>query len=268
MLQPLFQQNGGVLPILGFGAGLLFFFRGLRYYRETLVVADTPAIPIRSVAMGLVQIHGMAKGEGAFPSPVSGVPCYAFKVQIERWRRNTNRRGWVHYRTDVNGTHFYLEDPTGHVQVDPRGADLDLLKNCRRTVPEGSWSAWTDKEADFPSTDADDALMEVRSDDDLLEYAQGVGGDITNRFRFTEYCVVPGKEYDVLGTCVENPHPNGPDDRNLITKGQNEQTYLVSSKVAGQLERSLYWKSALMVWGGVALTAVCAGLILSEFGLF
>lgn len=249
MLHSSFQQDGAVFPILGFAAGLLFFFRGLRYYRETLVVADTPAIAIRSVAMGLVQIHGTAKGDGAFPSPVSGVPCYAFKVEIERWRQDSSRGGWKHYRTNQNGTHFYLEGSTGRVQVDPRGADLDLPKNCRRTVPESSWSAWTDQEADFPSTDVGNALMEVRSDDDLQQYAQGVGGDVTNRFRFTEYCVVPGREYDVLGTCIENPHPNGLDERNLITKGQNEQTFLVSSKAAGQLERSLRWKSALMVWG-------------------
>jgi len=256
------------LPVIGFGAGLLFFFRGLRFYRETLLVADTPAIPIRSVAMGLVQVHGVAKGDGAFPSPVSGLPCYAFKVRIERWRQNSNRGGWSHYRTDVNGTRFYLEDDTGRVQVDPRGSDLDLPKNCRRTVPESMWSMWSDKEADFPSTEAGAALLEVRSDDDLLEYAEGIGGMSNTRYRFTEYCVLPGNEYDVIGTCTENPHPSGPDDRNLITKGQNEQTYLISSKAAGQLERSLRWKSALMVWGGVALAAACAAFLLAEFGLF
>jgi hypothetical protein len=265
-----FQGNAELLPVIGFGAGLLFFFRGLRFYRETLVVADTPAIPIRSVAMGLVQVQGIAKGDGAFPSPVSGLPCYAFKVEIERWRQNSNRGGWSHYRTDVNGTRFYLEDDTGRAQVDPRGSELDLPKNCRRTVPESLLSSWFDKEADLPPVDADagaNAIPEVRSDDDLLEYAEGVGGMGSNRFRFTEYCVCPGYQYDVIGTCVENPHPSGPNDRNLITKGQNERTYLISSKAAAQLERSLRWKSALMVWGGVALATACAAFLLAEFGL-
>ncbi len=249
----------------------MFFYRGLRLYRETLVVADTPAIPIRSVAMGLVQIHGTAKGEGTFPSPVSGIPCYAFKVKIERWRQSSNRGGWAHYRTDVNGTHFYLEDSTGRVQVDPRGAELDLPQNCRRTVPESLLTSWFDKEADMPAVDASagaDAIPQVRPDDDLVEYAEGVSEMDSSRFRFTEYCILPGSEYDTLGTCTENPHPSGPDDHNLITKGQNEQTYLVSSKAADQMERNLRWKSALMVWGGVALTTVGAMFIVAEFGLF
>jgi hypothetical protein len=262
------QGNAVLLPIFGLGAGLLFFYRGLRYYRKTLVVADTPVIPIRSVAMGLAQVHGTAQGEGAFPSPVSGVPCYAYKVQIERYNQHSNRGSWSHYRTDVNGKRFYVEDDTGRVPVDPHSADLDVPRTCRRTVPETTWSMWTDKEADFPATAAGAAGLTVRSDEDLQEFAQGVGGDYNNRYRFTEYCVLPGKEYDVLGTCVENPRPSAPNDRNLITKGQNEETYLISSKAPAQLERSLRWKSALMVWGGVALAGACAALWMAEFGLF
>ena len=65
---------------------------------------------------------------------------------------------------------------------------------------------------------------------------------------------------------IQNPRPDGPGDRNLITKGQNEQTYLISSKGPAQLERSLRWKSALMVWGGVALAGACAALLMAEFG--
>ncbi len=264
------QHQGNVVIWLAFGlgAGFVSFFRGLRYYKKALVVADTPSIPIRSVAMGLSQMRGTAKGEGAFPSPVSGLPCYAYKVVIERYKRRSNRNGWSHYRTDVNGKRFYLEDDTGRVQVDPYGADLDVPRTCRRTVPESYWSSWTDKEADFPATTTATAGLTVRSDEDLQEFAQGLGGDYSNRYRFTEYCVLPDQEYDVLGTCVENPRPENPNDRNLITKGRNEETFLISSKAPAQLERSLSWKSALMVWGGVALVGACAALLLAEFGFF
>jgi hypothetical protein len=33
----------------------------------------------------------------------------------------------------------------------------------------------------------------------------------TGRFRLNEYCIAPGELYDVIGTCIENPHPK--DDR-------------------------------------------------------
>ena len=45
---------------LGFGAGLYSFFKGFRVFREYRVLEDTPLIPLRSVAMGLVHVHGRA----------------------------------------------------------------------------------------------------------------------------------------------------------------------------------------------------------------
>ncbi len=258
----------GPWPFAGIGFGLWFFYRGLRLYRKTLLVADTPATPIRSIAMGLAQVQGLAKGEGAFPSPVSGTPCYAFKVEIQRWKSNSNGGEWNHYRTDVNGTQFYLEDSSGRVQVDPRGAEFDVPLNCRRTVPDSTTGSWFDKEADMPSADAYKAMANTgpafRSEMDLQEYAAGMGG-MDERFRFREYCIIPDNQYDVLGTCRENPNPSGPNDRNLITKDLHERTFLISSKAAQKLESSMRWKSALMVWGGIALVTIGAMML---FGLF
>jgi hypothetical protein len=57
-----------VAIVVGFAAGLLWFFKGFRVYREYRVLAGTPEIPILSVAMGLVEIHGKAKGQETFLS--------------------------------------------------------------------------------------------------------------------------------------------------------------------------------------------------------
>ena len=54
---------------MGFGAGLYYFYKGFRTFREYRVLMDTPEIPIRSVAMGLVEIHGKATGDPAHPQP-------------------------------------------------------------------------------------------------------------------------------------------------------------------------------------------------------
>jgi hypothetical protein len=37
--------------VVGFGVGLFWFFKGFRVYRESRVLADTPEIPIRSMAI-------------------------------------------------------------------------------------------------------------------------------------------------------------------------------------------------------------------------
>lgn len=258
--------------VVGFGFGLVLFVRGLLLYRRLLLVEDTPLTPIRSVAMGLVQVRGVAKGDDAFPSPVSGTLCYAYKLEVDRWRSDSNGSHWARFKTDARGIPFYLEDATGRVLVDSQGAEFDVPRYCRREVGTsffGPTPLDVDNRMRLSSPgDVADALPETRTDEDLVIYAQGLGASGSDRYRFTEYCILPGWEYDIVGTCVENPKPKDANDRNLITKGQEERTYLISSKPEKLLEGDLSWRSALMVWGGAALAVACAATLLSKYHLF
>jgi hypothetical protein len=86
-------------------------------------------------------------------------------------------------------------------------------------------------------------------------------------FRLTEYSLVPGETCHITGTCAENPHPRDDNDRNIIMKGINEPTFLISSK-AGKAVQSSLRKSALgMVLGGGALATACLALFLQRIGL-
>lgn len=250
---------------LGFVFGLVFFFRGLRLFRKRLVVGDIPTIPIRGVAMGLAQVRGRATGGRSFPSPVSGTACYAFKVKIERW----GKRGRTTHRMDQNGAPFYLEDDSGRILVDPRNAEFSLPVNCRHHVGVSlscAPAALQDAIRPTPSDLSDDPSVEPRTNEQLWEYA-GVGYDLDDELRFIEYCIQPGVEYNVLGTCVENSKAVDANDRNLITKGSNGQTFLISSKSANQLEQSMRRLSTLMVWGGAALAVFCAAMFVARHPL-
>jgi hypothetical protein len=125
--------------VLGFGFGLYTFYKGFRRYRNYLLIADTPEIPIRSVPMGFVQVYGKAQGEKTIPSPVSHTPSFAYKVVIERWKTDSDGRGghWSHHRTDVDGVGFYLTDGTGKVLVDAQGAEFDLPQSARCEAGSG-----------------------------------------------------------------------------------------------------------------------------------
>lgn len=113
--------------IIGFILGLYWFFKGFGVFREYKVLADTPLVPIRSVAMGRVQIHGRAIGEKTLLSPVSNQPCFLYRVQIDRFLAQRQGQGrWDPYLTDMGTVGFYLEDDTGKVLVDPQEAELDL----------------------------------------------------------------------------------------------------------------------------------------------
>jgi hypothetical protein len=361
--------------LLGFGGGLYTFFRGFKVYREFRIVEDTPQIPLRSVPMGLVNVHGKAVGDGAMPSPVTRSPCYFYKVEIEKWHQEQKSSGWKHVRTDTDGVPFFLEDPSGRLLVDARGAELDLTKSCVHEVPSTNSSSFAtdedllkyvnqaalngvnsfigkmaslrtlqdpDKEkarqglvaalqhpvgqsgispaamnlfagfvekrlsvmpalADPQHERARQAMLEALKhpvgSPDFIAHAQGAiahlpdsdetrqkftawteslktgnGSNMflsaaSGRYRFTEYCIVPGQEYNIAGCCVENPGAADVRDRNMIVKGVNEPTFLISDKALAIEESGLRKRAFLMVFGGAALTIVCLAFLLAHFGV-
>ena len=90
----------------------------------------------------------------------------------------------------------------------------------------------------------------------------------TSPFRMTEYCIVPGQEYKVIGTCVENPAPQDEQDRNLIVKGRNEPTYVISDQGRVRPEDALRRRALRMVLVGGTLAAAFLGILLARLGLF
>jgi hypothetical protein len=284
------STNLEVAIVVGFGAGLFWFFKGFRVYREYRVLADTPEIPIRSIAMGLAQIHGKAKGQQTVLSPVTKTPCFFYKVDIERWVRDKNGGHWSHATTHAEGVRFYLEDATGKVLVDAHGAEYDLIQTTKRETGRGVGASLGRL---FGGTrDSSLTTGSWVSDSDLLNYAEsvvstahttfsldagsllsglgrgslGLGMGSEHRYRLSEYCIVPEHWYDVVGTCVENPNPQDEHDRNMIVKGQNEPTFLISWRNEKEIESALRNRAALHIFGGGALSVACLAILLFRLG--
>jgi hypothetical protein len=368
--------------VIGFFAGFYYFFKGFRTFREYRVVDDTPEMPIRSIAMGLVRIHGKATGDELVPSPISHTPSHFYKVDIEKW--HTDRRGghWSNYRTDADGVKFYLQDNSGKALVDAHGAEYDLVQTARREMGGGSYlgssgganeaelrsyitqvtakkiSSFVERRLNAQRPGLDEELEKRRQaalqlfqhpvgSAEFLEQmlaaqgprlqqhleamgpqsdpqkeqarlamieaykhpvgspefrenmqramaAQGGPGNLatppvtatpptialrigrslssypamSGRFRFTEYCVSPGHWYDLTGTCTENPNPRDEHDRNLILKGQNEPTFLISYRTPKEVESKLRRRAAAQIFGGAALSIACLAYILYRLHMF
>jgi hypothetical protein len=284
------SANLEVAIVVGFGAGLFWFIKGFRVYREYRVLADTPEIPIRSMAMGLVEIHGKAKGQQTVLSPVTKTPCFFYKVDIERWVRDKNGGHWSHAATEAEGVRFYLEDATGKVLVDAHGAECDLIQTTKRETGRGVGASLGRL---FGGTrDASLTTGSWVSDSDLLNYAEsvvstahttfsldaesllsglgrgslGLGMGSEHRYRLSEYCIVPEHWYDVTGTCVENPNPQDEHDRNMIEKGQNEPTFLITWRSEKEIESALRNRAVLHIFGGGALSVACLAILLFRLG--
>jgi hypothetical protein len=90
----------------------------------------------------------------------------------------------------------------------------------------------------------------------------------SGRYRLHEYLILPGQEYFVTGTCIENPKPKDVHDRNMIEQGSNETTFLVSAQPEQQAETSMRGSAIKMVLGGAALTLGCLAFLLLHLKMF
>lgn len=284
--------NFEIYVALGFGFGLFSFFRGFKIYREYRILEDTPEIPIRSIPMGLAHIHGKALGDQLITAPVTQTPCFFYKVDIEQYHVDSKGNGgWRNYATDINGVRFYLEDATGKVLIDPHNAEYDLLQTCKRKTGGGFGLG----SRTIGPTNKNPALTLGPGADDatLCSYAQSCGhggssissalssvtsipsfsgktshtwgGGSRGDFRFTEYCILKDHWYDVTGTCVENPNAKDEHDRNMIMKGANEPTFLISWQTEKNIENSLRRRALWHVFGGGALAVACLGILILDF---
>lgn len=291
-----------IFLIIGFLVGALVFFFGFRTYRELRVLADTPIAPVRSIPMGLVHIHGKTTGGDPLTSPLTGVPCYYYTVHVEEYVKKEKESNWKTVRTDSEGRPFYLDDSTAKVLVNPHGAEYDVPRtfhgevglhssHSRSVDPTLGVSGPTEQDLFNYVTDNSKAraalessnmpgastLAKVLDIEQSLEAAGigvslgtggvniGFGGDRT--YRFTENCLLAERDCNILGSCVENPAPKDEHDRNLIQKGQNEKTFLITSKSEKQIEKSLRWKAFLLIFVGAVIMVAMATIMLHSAGM-
>ena len=95
-----------------------------------------------------------------------------------------------------------------------------------------------------------------------------LSGQASGRYRLREALILPGQEYHVTGTCVENPESRDAHDRNMIVQGQNEKTFLISWKAEQGVRQELRMRAVGMVFGGAALALVCLALLLWHLGMY
>jgi hypothetical protein len=283
--------------------GVILFIVGFRTYREYRIMADTPLIPVRSAPMGLVHVSGKSTGGNPLTSPLTRVPCYYYEVRVEKQVKRNDRDEWETTHTEKVDTPFYLEDATGKILVHPQSAEYDVIRSfwgelrpptlisfgsAPRKVDESlGVAAPTDEHlraylggqfsqaraavqaSAMPGAKVLDAGLAVAEKMQAMGVSIGAGGiniDFGNHaYRFTEYCLVAGRACNIMGTCMENPSPAEESDRNLLKRGQNEKTFLITTKTEKQIEKSLRLKAVLLVIIGGGLVVGGTALALHMF---
>jgi len=173
--------------VIGICAGIYLFYQGFRFLQRRQLILNTPVSKIRSASMGLVELNGLAVGPYTLAAPVTARPCYYYRTLVWEYKQSGKNKQWVKVAAEGMHVPFFLDDNTGKVMVDPRGADLDLHCDFQQEFCD---SFFTTKEEVPPS---------VR----VLLSRHGIS--TTNKIKVEEYCIKPKNSLFLLGTLDENP---------------------------------------------------------------
>jgi len=173
--------------ILGICAGIYLFFQGFRLLQRRHLILDTPVSKIRSASMGLVELSGLAVGPYTMISPVTARPCYCYRTFVWEWKQSGKNKRWVKVAAECMHVPFFLDDNTGQVMVDPRGADLDLHRDFQQEFCDGFF------------TTKEEAPPNVHS------FLARHGINTTNKIKVEEFCIKPKNALFLLGTLDDNP---------------------------------------------------------------
>ena len=171
---------------IGFCAGIGLFFYGFQLLQRRRLILDTPFSKIRSASMGMVEISGLAVGPYTMVAPITARQCYYYRTLVWEYKQSGKNKQWVKVAGECMHVPFFVDDNTGRVLVDPRGADLDL--HCD----------FEEQFCDSFFTTKDPVPSNVRS-------FLGRHGIVTNnKIKVQEFCIKPKNSLFILGTLNEN----------------------------------------------------------------
>jgi hypothetical protein len=171
---------------IGLCAGLYLFFNGFRLLQRRRLILDTPVSKIRSASMGMVELSGLAVGPYTIVAPVTAKTCYYYRTLIWELKQRGRSKQWVKVAAECMHVPFFLDDNTGKVMVDPRGAELDLHLDFHQEFCD---SLFTFKE-------------EIPPNVGMVLSRHGI--QTTNKIKVEEFCIKPKNALFVIGTLGEN----------------------------------------------------------------
>ena len=248
------MDNFLVYSLIGLGFGLFLFFRAFGWLKSKRLIENIPTSKIRSIAMGLVEVYGKVvqyRGE-VLKSPFTARDCVYSRFSIEEYRSSGKHSRWVTVRKGVGFVPFYVEDETGSVLVDPKGAGVEILRD-------------NEFESGFMKDPPEGVKRFLRRSGMDFEGFFGVN----RRMRYRESFIEGGDMLYVMGTAGDNPFveegtfEGGAGDI-MVRKGSGGFFY-ISDRSEKRILGLLGWKVIGGFFGGGFIIVVCLWLILFYF---
>jgi hypothetical protein len=175
-----------IVSALGFFLGIAMFIRGFKLLQRRRLILDTPFSKIRSASMGMVEVSGQAVGPYTMISPITARPCYYYRTLVHELQQRGKNQQWVLVAGESMFVPFFVDDNSGRLLVDPRGADLDLHR-------------------DFEQEFSNSFFTTLIAPDNVTAFLARRGVSTHHKLKVEECCIKPKNALFILGTLAENP---------------------------------------------------------------
>ncbi len=212
---------------------MYLFYRGFGLLQRKRLILNTPASKVRSAAIGLVEINGLAVGPYTITAPITDVPCFYFHTTAWQWQQRGRSSKWVKVAEESMHVPFFLDDNTGRVLVDPQGAEIDIHRDFH---DEFSMTLFSNS-------------LEMPANISSFLLRNGVSND--KKIKIDEYCIKPKNALFILGTLAQNPGLNiSPVPVRSLTAEQRSLSFRVSnlSRLSAQTDVTAAGKTLLSVF--------------------
>jgi hypothetical protein len=180
-----------ILSLIAIAGGLYFFVLGFQLLARKRLLLTTPSSKVRSAALGLVEVNGMAAGPHTMPAPITGKPCFLYHTTA--WQQRADKKQeWEKVADETLHLPFFIDDGTGQLLIEPLGADLDLRRDFREEYASSFFSsAFFSNEANVPPR--------------VSVFLSRHGIVPARRLRIEERLIKPEDALFIAGTLTENP---------------------------------------------------------------
>ena len=274
----------------GVVVGIVLFFRGFPLLKRKSLVQDIPTSTVRAASLGAVEVSGTVVGPYTLIAPLSESDCFFYRAVA---RGSSGEEAKATAKAETLCTPFFLDDGTGRLMVDPRGAELEIQPSLEEEYSPSTGTGFTRH----------------------FLNRHGISGSAPAHLE--EYCIREGDVLFVLGTLRENPRravqpssseptevppgflsPEAADlqrrtaiesmypagtalpptplqeslkarsfDLNppvLLMKGKSGEPFFISWRSQRDVVQMLAWRSTLYIWGGPILALVGLWLLLAR----
>lgn len=187
--------EGTLWAAMAIGGGLYFFVQGFRDLKFKRIIQNIPTSKINTGAVGTnveIKAHIISEKDKRVNSPISGVPCVFYSIEIQKLKRSKNSNYWKTIDKFYSHKGFYVDDNSG--------ANALVLVNGAKITHKGQQKIFRMRSNNFDEMPPNLRAALTRNKDKLKRFRlKGTSWLFSSEYRFQEWYFREGEEVYILG---------------------------------------------------------------------